>query len=140
MKNIFISLSVFGIFFLNSCEKTVSNKLSSGDGKWKIETAKFQSYENGELDVEETVSNYGTLYFDEKGTITFHIVDDGDNEYWGGLWSNEKETITLIIDGESQIFKILSNKGKSIKLEHTYESTYSSTTYKDVTTYELKKD
>ncbi|TXH59506.1 MAG: hypothetical protein E6Q89_02145, partial [Bacteroidia bacterium] len=70
MKNIFISLSAIGFLFLSSCEKTVSNKLSSGDGKWKVETAMFQVYEDGVLDNEESISNYGTLYFDEKGTFT----------------------------------------------------------------------
>jgi len=121
-------------------EKRIERRLSSRTGKWTIEMYKEQEYINGTLNDENTLVNYGTFVFDEDGNIIMTFTQDGDTYTSAGQWSNTKEEVTIIEDGYAYVLKIKESSRKEMTLENVEEYSDGSDNYKDVLTFELKKD
>ena len=144
MKSFFSPLSIFVILFivLSGCskDKRIENRLSSGSGKWNIELYTESSYTNNTLDYSDSYANAGNMVFDDNGTLIWTFILDGFTDVYGGSWSNSKDDITIIVDGEGLVFKIKEYSRKEIELEYTDEYTFNGTTNKDVLFMKLVKD
>ena len=121
-------------------EKRIERHLSSRTGKWNIEMYKEQEYVNGSLDDEYSVADYGTFVFDEDGNVIMTFTEDGDTYTSAARWSNTKEELTFIEDGDAFVFTIKESSRKEIVLESVEEYSDGTDNYKDVLTFELKKD
>lgn len=142
MKNVtklLFALSIIVVGF-SSCskEKRIERQLIKKDGEWKITSINYKYYVNNDLQESSNYPNAGTIEFNKNGTLVMTITVDGSPEVFGGTWSNSKDEITIISDGDASIMKIIDGpkKGK-IELEET--EYYNGTGEKDVYTYNLER-
>lgn len=144
MKRIII-LSITSVVFLlaQSCskDKRIERSLEKKDGKWNISKYTYEEYANGSLSDSETYLNAGNIVFDDNGVLIWTFIIDGDVEMFGGQWSNDDESITLIIDGDAIKFDILERSRKEMKLSAVVDTyTIGSTTYEDKFQLEIERD
>lgn len=142
MKNVtklLFALSIIAVGF-SSCskEKRIERQLIKKDGEWKITSINYKYYVNNDLQASSNYPNAGTLEFNKNGTLVMTITVDGSPEVFGGTWSNSKDEITIISDGDASIMKIIDGpkKGKIVLEETEY---YNGTGEKDVYTYNLER-
>ncbi len=144
MKSFISSITslVFLFIVLHGCskDKRIENRLSSKTGKWNIELFTESSYTNNTLDYSDSYANAGNMVFDDNGTLIWTFILDGFTDVYGGSWSNSKDDITIIVDGEGLVFKIKEYSRNEIELESTDQYTYDGITYKYVNYLKLKKD
>jgi len=144
MRTIKVLLPVLMILFVvASCskEKRIERHLHKGDGKWNITEERSESYVNGTLDEVEVYPNAGSMTFDKKGSIIYtQTYEPGQEDSYGGTWTNTKDEITLIVDSEVLIFKIKEESRKEMVLEYNESYTnFEGDTEKYVMTLKMKK-
>ena len=123
-----LSAFALAVLFIASCTKEakISKLLRRGDGKWNIESYSYQEIDAGIVTFTESYSNAGNIVFDEDGMVIWTFTTSGDTEIYSGQWSNQKETITFNIDGETIVLNIDDKKKKKLTLSSTV--TYAGTT------------
>jgi hypothetical protein len=135
-------LFVFAVLFIGlaSCskEKRIENQLVKKDGKWKVTSIDYKYYLNNELQQSANFPNAGTIEFSKKGSFVMTITLSGSPQTTGGTWTNSKDAITIISDGNTSVLKIVDGpkKGK-MNLEET--DYYNDTAEKEVYTYHLER-
>lgn len=123
-----LSAFALAVLFIASCTKEakISKLLRRGDGKWNIESYSYQEVEAGIVTFSESYSNAGNIVFDEDGMAIWTLITGGDTEVFGGQWSNQKEAISFIIDGQTIVLNIDDKKKKKLTLSSSV--TYAGTT------------
>lgn len=142
MKNVTKLLFVLSLiaFGFSSCskEKRIERQLIKKEGKWKITSISYKYYLNNDLQQSESYANAGTMEFDKNGTVVLTFTLDGSPETFGGTWTNSKDEVTIISDGEASIMKIIDGPKKDkLTLEET--EYYNGSAEKDVYTYNLER-
>jgi hypothetical protein len=142
MKNVtklLLVLSIIAVGF-SSCskEKRIERQLIKKEGKWKITSVDYKYYVNNDLQESANYPNAGTFEFNKNGTYVLTITVDGSPEILGGTWTNSKDDITIISDGEGSILKI-SDGPKKNKMTLELTDYYNNSTDKDVYTYYLER-
>ena len=104
LSSIFITLCIT----LTSCKKDLEKRLP---GDWDL------AYDGGYYDPSGTVlaagiTQNGTMTFNEDGTYEIKIPSYTTS----GTWSSDDESVTLISEGESIIFKIEANNKTYVNL------------------------
>lgn len=142
MKSLTKFLFVFaGLFIgLASCskEKRIENQLIRKDGKWKITSINYNYYADNTLESALVFNNAGTIEFSKKGTFIMTMTLSGSPETSAGTWTNTKENITLVSDGETSVMKI-SDGPKKNKLVLEQTEYYTSTNEKEVYVFNLER-
>lgn len=142
MKILTKFLFVFAVLFIGlaSCskEKRIENQLVKKDGKWKITSVDYKYYQNNNLESSSNFPNAGTIEFNKGGSFVMTITLSGSPETIGGTWTNSKDAITIISDGNTSVLKITDGpkKGKMTLEETDY---YNSTAEKEMYTYYLER-
>ncbi|WP_430404067.1 hypothetical protein [Fluviicola sp.] len=139
IAKLLLLLSVFAIG-LSACskEKRIERQLIKKEGKWKITSIDYKYYVNNNLQQSSNYPNAGTIEFNKNGTFVMTITVDGSPEVFGGNWTNSKDEVTLISDGEASILKITDGPKKDkMVLEGTEYN--NGTGEKDVYTYYLER-
>lgn len=123
-----LSAIALAVLFIASCTKEakISKLLRRGDGKWNIESYSYQEIDAGVVTFTESYSNAGNIVFDEDGMVIWTFTTNGDTDIFSGQWSNQKETITFNIDGETIVLNIDDKKKKKLTLSSSV--TYAGTT------------
>ncbi|MNV95823.1 hypothetical protein D3C71_1907620 [compost metagenome] len=93
---------------------------------------------SNELQESANFPNAGTIEFNKKGSFVMVVTLSGSPESSGGTWTNSKDNITLIANGETTVLKIMDGPKKNkMKLDETnYDN---STGEKEVLTYFLER-
>ncbi len=140
MKSKLILMLLATVFVLGACskEKRVERWMYRKDGKWNIVSQTYQYYDNGTLVDSEAYTNAGSFVFDKKGSVVYNYNYGGDSGSQGGSWSNSKESITFIFDGEVLEMKISDESKKKMTL--TWTEDYPSTNEREVYVFHIEKD
>ncbi len=142
MKNGSRFLFLFAVLslVLTACskEKNIERQLIKKDGKWQITVVDYKYYVNNELQSSANFPSPGTIEFNKKGTFVMTLTLNGSAEKSGGTWTNTKDNITLIVDGEVTALTIneVPKKNKMKLTETNYDS---STGEKETLTYYLER-
>lgn len=142
MKKIAKILFLFAILSvaLAACskEKKIERALIKKDGKWKVTSIDYKYYVNNQLQTSANYPNAGTIEFSKKGSFVMTITLSGSPQNSGGTWTNNKDNITLIANGETTVLRIADGPKKDkMTLEETnYDN---SSGGKETLTYYLKR-
>lgn len=142
MKKIAKILFLFAILsvILTACskEKKIERALIKKDGKWTITSVDYKYYVTNELQASSNFPNAGTIEFNKKGSFVMTVTLSGSPQNVGGTWTNSKDNITLIANGETTVLKITNGpkKDKMTLMETNYDN---STGEKETLTYYLKR-
>jgi hypothetical protein len=123
-----------------SKEKRIERRLASKSGKWNIETYTYQYYEDGALVESGAYSDIGYFIFDEDGTVVQTYTQDGTTYSYAGTWSNTRDEITFIEDGDATVWKITDYHRNEMTLEFTDVYSINGIDYRDVYVMKLEKD
>lgn len=142
MKILTKFLFVFAVLFIGlaSCskEKRIERQLVKKDGKWKITSVDYKYYLDNTLQSSANFPNAGTIEFNKKGSFVMTITLSGSPQTTGGTWTNSKDAITIISDGNTSVLKIVDGPKKDkMNLEET--DYYNDTAEKEVYTYHLER-
>ncbi|MNE62467.1 hypothetical protein D3C87_285160 [compost metagenome] len=143
MKNVTKFLFLFAVLslVLASCskEKKLEQQLTRKDGKWNAKSVNYKYYVGSSV---EEAGNYpatGAIEF-KKGGSFFLNISFGAGAYLtsSGTWTNTKDQITIVADGQASVLKVISGpkKGKLV-LEETYADPASNE--KETFTYNLER-
>jgi hypothetical protein len=97
-KSLPLTVSLFIIFTLGSCEKYLGNATSNLNGSWDIYTMTTKYYTQNKLDSSNIQDDMGTFTFHSDGSGDYYI-EDGDQTSSGSFdWfeKNDKVFINLI--------------------------------------------
>lgn len=120
MKKIkIVLLSMLLIFVVASCskEKRIENSLHKKGGEWTVKSFYIDNYVNGSYSDKDVYGNQGKMTFSENGTMIWRWDEDGYISDNACSWSNSKDKLTIIWDGEVIIFDISNRKKKSMDLK-----------------------
>ena len=137
-----LSFFLLATIILNSCSKesVIERRLARRSGKWNIELYEAKYYDNGYYVGQETYANAGYFIFDEDGTVIQTITTNGQVESTAGTWSNTKNEITFIQDGNATVWRITDDSRKSLTIEFIDYYSDETTDYRDEFRMELEKD
>nr|WP_294861717.1 hypothetical protein [uncultured Fluviicola sp.] len=135
-------LFVFAVLFIGlaSCskEKRIERQLVKKDGKWKVTSIDYKYYLDNSLQESANFPNAGTIEFSKKGSFVMMLALNGSPETYGGTWTNSKDAITIISDGNTSVLKIVDGPKKDkMSLEET--DYYNDTSEKEVYIYHLER-
>ncbi len=142
-KIIILSIASVFVLFAQSCskEKRIEKSLEKKDGKWNVTKHVYEEYSNGILSDSETYLNAGNIVFDDNGVIIWTLIADGDVETYGGHWTNDDESVTMVIDGEAIKLNIDERSKKELKLSGVIDTySFGGTTYEDKLILDLERD
>ncbi|WP_343748582.1 hypothetical protein [Fluviicola sp.] len=99
---------------LSACskEKRIEHWLVRKDGKWDVTSIDYKYYVNNTLQSSANIPNAGNIVFDKKGSVVMTLVLNGSPETSSGTWTNTKDQITMMFNGEASVFKILDKPKK----------------------------
>lgn len=103
-----------------------------------ITSVDYKYYVDNTLQATGNFPNAGTIEFNKKGSFVMTITLSGSPVTSGGTWTNSKDEITMIADGNTTVLKILEGPKKD-KMDLEQTDYYNDTAEKEVYTYHLKR-
>jgi len=143
MRKINLLLSVITLLLVvASCskEKRIERHLHSKDGKWVISKYTVQIYENGFISQAGGASNAGNIVFEKNGTFVWTNTINSEPTITTGIWANTASDISLIANGETEVFHINDHSRRKMQIQNVYAHTDANGTYyEEKTTLEMQK-
>lgn len=143
MKNVTKFLFLFAILslVLASCskEKKMEKQLTKKDGKWNAQSVNYKYYVGSSLEESGNYPATGVVEFKKGGSFLMNI-SFGAGVYLtsSGTWTNTKDQITIIADGQASVLKIIEGPKKDkLVLEETFS--YPASDEKETYTYNLER-
>ena len=108
MKKILYPLFIFTILFTIGCEdeKVEEEEVNPLIGVWEMETVSMTILSNPSqnLTITSDSDNNETMILGEDGTYSYEGKIDGDIDSGSGSWSSTSNKLTIVEDGETEIW------------------------------------
>ena len=116
MKDLKSTVCILFILFIAvacSKEKRIENRLCKGEWNIAKYTVTYPGFFYG-----SGVADAGTMAFSKNGSLVWTETIDSTQVY-NCTWSNSKDEITIVREGQAYIFKIDSESGKEMQIVTT---------------------